>query len=430
MGKKEFLLFACMAGLAAVLSGCGKTEDETKGQNEETQTKSIAENVDEVFAHAPQGKEIITDYKKFTAPQEDQSYDFDTDYQYYISSLNGDAKTKDCYYIYDDGLIKVLDENTHVEHLLCTKPDCPHSDYQTCSALVPNDSGIAYYKGNLYSIGNAQCLENGEEGMIKYSLIKTSLSGDTKDIEKDILKVATADMNISAGGYTMGVYYIQHRGYMYYVYTAGNIVSGDEFYMNGSNCIYRIALEGEGEPECILPLEKGTNSGHMHETAEGSYIYFVMADDQMFGELYRYNTESDVVEKMNIGEIAAECYTVMNGKILYKKTFDAKQLYLYDPMTDTEELFADMTDMAEGDSWDIRRDSNRIYVYYTNAQTKEAFFILLNLEGDYVQKIMLSDQFEEQAPLILNFFASNEYNVVCHIFGTKENLYFEKSGME
>lgn len=425
MRKKGFLIFVCMAGLMIVLPGCEKTQ-EIKEQNEETQTKSVAENIEEVFAHAPEGKEIITDYKKFKAPQEDQSYHFDTDYQYYVSSTWGSVKIEDCYYIYDNGLIKVLDENTHAEHLLCTKPDCPHTDYQSCSALIPNDSGIAYYKGNLYSIGNSQCLENGEEGIIKYSLIKTSSSGSTKDKEKDILKVAMADMNISGNGYTMGVNYMQHRGYMYYTYVAGNVVSDKEFYMNGSNCLYRVPLEGEGEPECILPLEKGTNSWVMSTTAEGSYIYFVMTDSQMFGELYRYNTESDVVEKMNIGRIAAECYTVINGKILYKKTFDAKQLYLYDPMTDTEELLADMTDMAEGDSWNIRHDSNRIYVYYTNAQQKEAFYIVLNLEGDYVQKILLSDKFEEEEHLMVDFFASNESSVVCHIFGAEEYLYFEK----
>ena len=425
MRKKGFLIFVCMAGLMIILPGCEKTQ-EIKEQNEETQTKSVAENIEEVFAHAPEGKEIITDYKKFKAPQEDQSYHFDTDYQYYVSSTYGSAKIEDCYYIYDNGLIKVLDENTHIEHLLCTKPDCSHTDYQSCSALIPNDSGIAYYKGNLYSIGNSQCLENGEEGIIKYSLIKTSSSGSTKDKEKDILKVAMADMNVSANGYTMGVNYMQHRGYMYYTYVAGNVVSDKEFYMNGSNCLYRIPLEGEGEPECILPLEKGTNSWVMSTTAEGSYIYFVMTDSQMFGELYRYNTESDVVEKMNIGRIAAECYAVINGKILYKKTFDSKQLYLYDPMTDTEEMFVDMTGMAEGDSWDIHRDNNRIYVYYTDTKAKEAFFIVLNMEGDYVQKMVLSNQFEEGSHLSWNFFAAGESNVICHIFGAEEYLYFEK----
>ncbi len=428
MYKKVWMLI-CMAGLTTVLSGCEKSQDGTENQKEETQTKSVVENIEEVFLHAPEGKEIITDYKKFTAPQEDQSYHFDTDYQYYVTSTWGAAKMEDSYYVDENGLIMVLDSGTHAKHLLCAKPDCSHSNY-TCSAVIPNDSGIAYYKGNLYSICNSEYIENAEKGIIKYSVVKTSLSGDTKDKEKDILKVAMADMNVSADGYTMGIRYIQHRGYLYYVYVAGNIVNNEEFYMNGSNCIYRIPLEGEGEPECILPLEKGSNSGHMFMTAEGSYIYFVMANEQAFGELYRYNTELDVVEKMNMGEIAAECYTVINGKILYKKTFDAKQLYLYDPMTDKEEMFADMLDMSKGDSWDIHRDNNRIYVYYTDTKAKEAFFIVLNLEGDYVQKMVLSNQFEEGSQLTLSFFAADESNVVCHIFGTEEYLYFEKSVIE
>lgn len=422
MRKKEFLILVCMM---LILSGCSKSQSETKKQ-EEMQTKSVAENIDEIFAQAPEGKKIVTDYKKFATPQESQSYNYETDYQYYVRSTFGAAKMGDSYYVQKDGLMTVLDGSTHAKHLLCAKPDCSHSNY-TCSAVIPNDSGIAYYKGALYSICNSQYIEDAEQGFIKYSLIKTSLSGDTKDKEKDILKVALADMNVSGGGYTMGVRYIQHRGYMYYICEAGNITSDDEFYMNGSNCIYRISLEREGEPECILPLEKGTVSEHMHMKAEGSYIYFVMADDQMFGELYRYNTESDVVEKINIGEIAAECYTVMSGKILYKKTFDAKQLYLYDPMTDTEKLFADMAGMAEGDSWDVHRDSNGVYVYYTNTEAKEAFFIALNLEGNYVQKIVLSNQFEEGSHLTIDFLAFDENYMICQIYGTDEYLYFEKS---
>ena len=50
----------CMMGLATILSGCKKSQDKTKEQTEETQTKSVAENIEEVFAHAPEGKEIIT----------------------------------------------------------------------------------------------------------------------------------------------------------------------------------------------------------------------------------------------------------------------------------------------------------------------------------------------------------------------------------
>lgn len=51
-------------------------------------------------------------------------------------------------------------------------------------------------------------------------------------------------------------------------------------------------------------------------------------------------------------------------------------------MTNTKEMLVDMT---EGDSWDIHRDNNRVFVYYTETKAKEAFFIALNMEGDYVQ---------------------------------------------
>ena len=52
MYKKVWMLM-CMAGLTAVLSGCEKSQDGTENQNEETQTKSVAENIEEEFFHAP-----------------------------------------------------------------------------------------------------------------------------------------------------------------------------------------------------------------------------------------------------------------------------------------------------------------------------------------------------------------------------------------
>lgn len=75
------------------------------------------------------------------------------------------------------------------------------------------------------------------------------------------------------------------------------------YHNNGSNCLYRVSLEGSAEEECILPLDFETSISAMYMTAEGSCIYFVMADENAFGKLYRYNTESDVVEEMGIGEI-------------------------------------------------------------------------------------------------------------------------------
>ena len=421
MRKNRFLILTYMVSLIIVLTGCSSSEN----KDNETQTKSVAENVNEVFDQAPEGKEVVTDYSKFVKTQESQDYNFETDYQYYLTSTWGIANIENSYYIEDYGLTKVLDVNSRTYTLLCAKPNCGHDDY-TCSAVIPNNSGIAYYNGNLYSICDSEFIESQEKGMKKFSVVKTSLAGDTKDKVADIMKVATKDMNISQDSYTMDVRYIQHRGYMYYVYITGNITGDDEFYMNGSNCIYRISLDGSKEPECILPLEKGCNSAHMYMKAEGSYIYFVMADNMAFGELYRYNTEADVVEKMNIGTIAAETYNIINGKILYKKTYDAKQLYLYNPLINTEELFADMTDMAEGDSWDIRRDRDWIYIYYTDTSAKKAFFTVLDMDGNYIGKIILSDQYEEGDYLALDLFAGGTDWIVCHIFGTEDYLYFNK----
>lgn len=420
-GKLGILL--CITGMIGIsFYACG---EKSKTVEREQQEKSIAEISSGSSTEVPEGKEVITDFTKFTAPRESQEYNSETDYQYYLVKTFGCAATDKSYYIQENGKTMLFDRETHHYELLCSKPECQHDDF-TCGAIIPSDVGIEYYNGNLYTICDAAYVEQEEENIKKFDVVKTSLDGMSKDKVKEIAKIAKTNLNITSEGYTFGVRYIQHRGYLYYIYAAGNGISGAQFYNNGSNCIYRVSLEGTEEPECILPLEDGCISAHLYMTAEGSYVYFVMADSDAFGELYRYNTESDVVEKMGIGKIAAETYTVLHGKILYKKQYDAKQLYLYDPMTGTEELFCDMTDMAEGDSWDIHRDEQYIYVYYTSQDTKEAFFVFLDMDGNYAGKAVVSNQYEEGAYLGQFLGGDTDY-LLYRPSDTGELMYIDKA---
>lgn len=196
------------------------------------------------------------------------------------------------------------------------------------------------------------------------------------------------------------------------------------YHNNGSNCLYRVPLESSAEEECILPLDFETSISAMYMTAEGSCIYFVMTDENAFGKLYRYNTESDVVEEMGIGEIAAETYIVLNGKVIYKKNYDDKVLYSYNPLDNTEEIFSDMTGLDDGDSWDIRHDTNYVYVYYTNADKKEAYYLFLDYEGNYIGKAVVSQEYKEDC-YTGDFMGGDEY-LIYRPSGAKKFMYLKK----
>lgn len=384
----------CMSMLC---TGCSKSKDEPKTiESEKETTQSVAKEA-ENKGKKPKGKEIVKDFTQFTAPREDQGYNFETDFQFYMTPTFGSAKTEKGYYFSDNAFLYFFDPQTGIYNYMCGKPECSHKD-NTCNAYAPNFLEVEYYKGDLYMVCDSVLVEPEDENFIKYDIIKVSQDCTKKDKIKEIAKVAkTADSSEDIN--STYITYFQHRGYLYYSYSIGAAGHKSNYYNNGSNCLYRVSLEGNGEEECILAFDVETNISSLYVTAEGSYIYFVMSDTSAYGKLYRYNTESDKVEEMGIGVIAAETYTVLNGKIIYKKTYDGKVLYCYNPLDNTEEVFADMTELDSGNSWDLKRDTKYISVYYTNPETKEAYFLFLDYEGNYVGKTVVHTEYKENAYL-------------------------------
>lgn len=377
-----------MAGI--LCAGCTGSSGGKADSVQET-TKSVVESLEEA-GEVPQGKRILTDVTEFKAPRQEQSYQFETDYQFYMTPTFGSAKTEQGYCFSDSAFLYLFDPETGIYDYLCGKPECTHQD-NTCNAYAPNFLEVEYYNGYLYMACESILVEPEDENVTKYDVIKVALDGSTKDKVAEVAKVIkNKDTDELKAPY---ITYIQHRGYLYYIYNIGTGNDESSFYNNGSNCLYRVPLEGSREEECILPLDYKTNISIMHMTAEGSYVYFVMSDTNGFGKLYRYNTESDVVEEMGIGEIAAETYTVLNGRIIYKKKYDDKILYSYHPMDGTETVFSDMTGLDDGDSWDVMRDNSYVYVYYTNKDSGEAYFLFLDSEGNYVGKAVVSQEYEE-----------------------------------
>lgn len=408
----------CILGIFLIACSRNKKPAENKSESKET-LQSVAD-ASKQQNKIPKGKEIVTDYTKFVQPQEDQEYNFETDFQFYMTPTFGSTKIKNGYTFSDGSFIYLFDPETGIYDYMCGKPDCKH-EISDCNAYVPNFFEVEYYKGNFYTAFESRFLEAGDEDVTKYSIIKASQDCTTKDKVREIAKVLKENTNEGEAPY---ITYIQHRGYFYYAYSIGEGTEEENYHNNGSNCLYRVSLESSEKEECILPLSFGTSIPIMNMTAEGSYIYFVMSDEGGFGKLYRYNTESDMVEQMDIGEIASETYTILNGKIIYKKNYNDKILYSYHPMNNTEEVFCDMTDLDSGDSWNIGHDTNYVYVYYTNVDTKEAYVLFLDYKGNYIGKAVVNQDYKKGS-YVGDFMGGDEY-LMYRPSNTKKFMYLKK----
>lgn len=390
--KKKYL--AVVIGMIGIIGCCCGCEEESGKEIKKNGMESVVKNdIDQ----KPEGIELVVDRTQFKVPKESQEYNFETDYQYYMTQTFGSVETENGYYYSDGAYCYNFDKQSHTYHILCNKPQCLHED-NTCNGYAPNLFEMEYYEGNIYMVCDSVLVEAEDENVVKYSIVKMSEDGTTKDKVRDIAIVAKTDLNITANGYTSYMRYIQHRGYLYYVYQIGCGTGENDSYINGSNCLYRVALDGSGEEECLMPLDVGTDVSYIHMSASGSYVYFVMADGQGFGKLYRYNTEYDVMEEVGIGSIAAECYNALGEKVLYKKNYFDNMLYLYNPMDGTEKVFADMTEYVTGESWNFYHDSNYMYLYVTDEEKKTASFLVINKLGEYVNEVVVSNSYNGGYP--------------------------------
>ncbi len=283
-------------------------------------------------------------------------------------------------------MLQLLDMDKNTATYMCTQPQCMHESNE-CTAFNLGFFGRGYDNGYIYYVN----LEETDESAC-FQLEKVSVDGQIKESVGEIIRI---DKMKGIPLESCGISGIFHRGYYYYVYVMGATLDESGFYNNNSNCLYRMPMDGSGEPELLMAMDTDFVIGAETMLAYGSYVYFCMADMELSGEIYRYNIESDQMEKMDIGTIATETYTVLDGCIIYKKNYSDKILYRYNPMDNTETVFSDMTNMVEGDSWELRQDGKYISVYYTSHPDKEIFLVFLNKDGTYAGKIVLDTNFEE-----------------------------------
>lgn len=206
--------------------------------------------------------------------------------------------------------LEYYDKNTMTKSLLCGKPDCEHNNEKTCNAYVSGMSALQYYNGYLYTVQDAN------------KLTKISLDGAIREEAGELVVNPVTEVN---GG---SIRWIIHRGYIYYYYNCGSGYIEGTYYLNNSNCIYRMNLENK-EKECIMAFPEMSLSSCIMQGV-GSYIYMNMVENEEGVYLYRFNTETKQLERLKSIGSNIEGYAVCDDRLYYlRKNCEEKTMALY-----------------------------------------------------------------------------------------------------
>lgn len=332
-------------GITFVCVACTKKADESE------QNKDISSVAEEgIKSEQPKGITIVENQAEFTSVIEDQNYNIETDMnEGCMANYNITDAGDKVYYILEHTYVLVYDKQGSNMKMLCNKPDCTHTTYE-CNAYLAKEGvsiyGIQYYEGWLYYVK----VENS--GMV---LCKLSLDGDEQEQVAVLGEVETS----GEGGNNIN--WIIHRGNIYFTYRMAAGGTEDVYYLNGSNCIYRMSLDSQEEKELLIPIPFGMDSQYVPLKGYGSYVYFIYPQT-MEGEgiLYRYNIESDKIEALD--ELGNDLTDIVlhEGKFYYKKCADKyKNVYEYDEKKDEVCTFLSE---EEGDMYELYSDDEYLYI--------------------------------------------------------------------
>lgn len=392
--KKLIRVLCILSLLLIAVSGCSNNNsiDENKEDEQKQTLASVA--MDNFFnlEDIPAPYETITDVENYATPVEEQAYNMETDFQYYyrktIYSEYDIAETESTIFFLDtylnEAYIKMLDKESKTIQPFCNKPECAHTT-EECNSYFKDVLGMFYYNEYLYIMRQEYYANEDTWDKIEINLYRISI--ETQEREK-VKNIATALTEDSTECYYIS--YIQHRGWLYYIYDIGTGSEKDLFYNNGSNSLYRINIENNSEKECIANMERvdGLIVDFLHLQAAGSYVYYMIPNENGMGEVYRFNTEALKNEALNLGEIATENFVIWDGDIYYKKYWEDTQIYKLSSDMTKEELYIDTQISGYENSSDFFVGEDYMYVTSFNEEwaTERPNFAVLNKAGEYVSE--------------------------------------------
>ncbi|MDE7308238.1 MAG: DUF5050 domain-containing protein [Lachnospiraceae bacterium] len=392
---KKIKLFIFILGVVFVLSSCSKDSEK---EQEESYDSIANETGNEI--KLPEGAKIVENPENFKPVVLDQTYNLETDTSFFIGASGGGGMTTDgnTIYLHSFNEIEILDIQTKSYMNLCNKPQCTHTyTSKDCNGYFLS-CGIQYFEGSLYTVKQDELWEGDEEVGSEMVLYKISLDGSVKEkvcVLATIYKSDMVAMPDSNGTMSNSIYWIIHRGYIYYVYDIGTSGLADNTcYNNMSNYISRMKIGKNEKREYIMPLNKDRMTPETDMWGYGSYVYFLDIEISIgngVGYLYRFNTESGEVEKLPFEKRMVRTYTAWDDFLLYTN-IDADGsdtgLYKYNKDGLTEKImdFADY-DKRFGTLSPIFLFRDTQYIYATAWVDKEENItkcIVFDCEGNYI----------------------------------------------
>lgn len=392
---KKIKLFIFILEVIFVLSSCSKDSEK---EQEESYDSIANETGNEV--KLTEGAKIVEYPENFKPVVLDQTYNLETDDSLSIGYSGGSGITTNgnTIYLHPFNEIEILDIQTKSYMNLCNKPQCTHTyTSKDCNGYFLS-CGIQYFEGSLYTIKQDALWEGDEEVGREMVLYKISPDGSVKEkvcVLATIYKSDMVAMPDSYGSMSNSIYWIIHRGYIYYVYDIGTSGLADNTcYNNMSNYISRMKIGKNEKREYLMPLNKDRMTSETNMWGYGSYVYFMDIEISIgngVGYLYRFNTESEEVEKLPFEKRMVCTYTAWNDFLLYTN-IDADSsdtgLYKYNKDGLTEKImdFADY-DERFGTYSPIFLFRDTQYIYATAWVDKEENItkcIVLDCEGNYI----------------------------------------------
>ena len=143
-----------------------------------------------------------------------------------------------------------------------------------------------------------------------------------------------------------------------------------------------VKMDGTEKPQCLMVMQSCGNVGCMNMRGYGSYVYFADTGKDAMGELYRYNTESNKIEKIDLGVVDATFYNIIDGKIIYKQDYTSNEFYYYDEESRSAKLYCSL-DEVEGYTYrNLNYDGKYIFASLVDSDERKKWG-----EGIYDKKL-------------------------------------------
>ena len=302
---------------------------------------------------------------------ENPSYNFETDCQYYHITAIGSyhiAESPECYYyISEKGYLRAVEKATMKDFILCNKPECLHDKLETeyesekygCNAYVSisGNGCLNYYNGHLYGLFKHYSPDIGVSS--SFVLTRFSLDGTKR---KDIWTMDWEDENIK--GYPLSS--TIHRGKFYFIL--------QDVQSSGEIKSYVFCYDLKTGKNRLLYYEDGHA---MNLKILGNTMYLRVERDYLLPELIEYDL---VTGDYTLRE---DCCSV--------HPFQGKRLY-YDTATDGTTIFHTLSfrnpDGSEEETFDTV-DLNDVPKYCKTLHFYENYLFVR--DGAYGEEIRVYD---------------------------------------